>query len=104
MKALPSTEIILSHHMAGIDVFNFYSWPCNTGGGGGGGGGGGYPPPPSKKSIFLEYQFSAFREERLEIHDCHKPRKLWDLACSEACHAIPNGSIFNGRNDTTMCT
>ena len=35
------------------------------------------------------HQFSAFRDERLEIHDCPKPRKLWDRAYSEACHCNP---------------
>ena len=35
------------------------------------------------------HQFSALRDERLEIHDCPKPRKLWDRADSEACHCNP---------------
>ena len=35
------------------------------------------------------HQFSEFRDERLEIHDCPKPRKLCDRAYIEACHCNP---------------
>ena len=44
------------------------------------------------------HQFSAFRDERLEIHDCPKPRKLWDRAYSEACYCNPKRLDLSRKN------